>query len=303
MKRQRQPAPEELLAAYADDGLHPDERAAVERHLDTHPEARQELDELRATIAQTRSLAPEPASEPDWDRMLRDIGDACDAAAAPDRIGFAARLREWVQGALRPRYAVGLAVCAAVVLLVLLALDGRDSTTREVADPRGDDQVVEPVPDAPDAPETPETPDAPEDAVAELATDDIGALTDPATAATTTAADIGALDEPSLDAVLARLDYTGLAEPDSPADDDDTADDDDAADADDAAGADSLDPLLDPELAAEWSTGANSLALAIDTDEPADEIFGESDYDAFLNELSEEELDALDDYLDEVKAG
>ncbi|HZN67978.1 MAG TPA: zf-HC2 domain-containing protein, partial [Tepidisphaeraceae bacterium] len=55
------PISDERLTAYALDELAGEDRAAVEAHLATNPEARREVEEVRATA---RLLAAELADEP-----------------------------------------------------------------------------------------------------------------------------------------------------------------------------------------------------------------------------------------------
>ena len=79
--------PDELLAAYADGGLTPDEAAAVESLLAESPEARGELEAIRRLLAEARQSGPLDADEPDWDEMARAIHTACDAAP-PRRLAW-----------------------------------------------------------------------------------------------------------------------------------------------------------------------------------------------------------------------
>ncbi|RMH41119.1 MAG: hypothetical protein D6689_11915 [Deltaproteobacteria bacterium] len=75
--------PRAWLAAYADGGLSPEEAAEVERWLADRPEARREVDDLRALIAEVRAAAPAPREEPAWHAMRRAIVAAVEADAAP----------------------------------------------------------------------------------------------------------------------------------------------------------------------------------------------------------------------------
>jgi len=117
---------DELLAAYADGGLAPDEAAEVEALLAKSPEARAELEAIRRLLAQARS-AEARTSEPDWDQMARSIHSAALAAPAP-------RLA-WLW---RPRRVLAIGVLAAAaataVLFVVLRGGGQpDRAARQAA--------------------------------------------------------------------------------------------------------------------------------------------------------------------------
>jgi anti-sigma factor RsiW len=102
---------EELIAAYADGGLTPDEAAEVEALLAASPAARAELEAVRRLIAEARG-AEDNAAEPDWDAMAREIQRACDQAPPP-RFGW-----------LRPRrmLAIGGLAAAATAAVLFVAL-------------------------------------------------------------------------------------------------------------------------------------------------------------------------------------
>lgn len=240
-------SPEELLAAYADDGLDDDERRNVESFLSQNPEHAEELDALREVVAQVRELAPRPQAEPNWDRLAADISRACDEAAAQDAVTWWAKLSRWLQDSFRPRYAVAMAGAAVAILALFLFARGYD-----------DDKT----PSAPDnvAPVL-EVADNDPALELELIEDEL---------------DLEGLDEIELAEVIAGLE------------------DELAADLD-------LEASLSFEDASEWVELDNSIASPGDDLEL--ELFGEPDYDSWLGELSEEDLDALDAYLVAEQAG
>lgn len=108
---------EDLLAAYADGGLAPDEAAEVEALLAKSPEARAELEAIRRLLGEARA-AEERSSEPDWDAMARAIHRACDAAPAPR---FA-----WLWRPRRVLALGGVLLAAGAVALLLLHARGGD---------------------------------------------------------------------------------------------------------------------------------------------------------------------------------
>jgi len=117
MKRADQIA--ELLAAYADGGLAPDEAAEVEALLAKSPEARAELEAIRRLLAEAR--AAQDASEPDWDAMARSIHRACDAAPPPR---FA-----WLWQPRRVLALGGVLLAAGVAAVLFLHARGSDQPT------------------------------------------------------------------------------------------------------------------------------------------------------------------------------
>jgi anti-sigma factor RsiW len=104
----------ELLTAYADGGVTPEEAAEVEALLTASPEARAELEAIRRVLAEARRA--EPGADPDWDAMAREIQRACEATPPTSRL---ARARAWLWP--RPIIAVGAvgAVAAAIAIAVL----------------------------------------------------------------------------------------------------------------------------------------------------------------------------------------
>ncbi len=103
--------PDELLAAYADGGLTPDEAAEVESLLAESPEARGELESIRRLLADARQSGG--AAEPDWDEMARSIHRACDAAP-PRRFAWLWQPRRLV--------AIGALAASAAAVVVFIAL-------------------------------------------------------------------------------------------------------------------------------------------------------------------------------------
>ncbi len=65
--------PGELLSAYLDDALSSEERIQIEQHLLAHPEAQQQLDQLRAVSSFVRRLPPQPARADLRDSVLKRI--------------------------------------------------------------------------------------------------------------------------------------------------------------------------------------------------------------------------------------
>jgi hypothetical protein len=116
----------DLLAAYADGGLRPDEAAEVEALLARSPEARAELEAIRRLIAEARAAEPRE-SEPDWDEMARSIHRACDAAP-PARFAWLWRPRLVMIGALA-------AAGAAAALFIALGGDGGEVAPRTAVAP------------------------------------------------------------------------------------------------------------------------------------------------------------------------
>lgn len=273
-----------------------------------------------ALIDQIRSARPAPRVEPDWDRMAADIRQACDDPAA-DPPGWLARLRHWLDAWLQPRYAVGLACCAAATIaLVVVSTQSGPETPVATSTPTDPTSIDDPAlalddPDDGDALESPEDewaaewdgdladeslsgwpnpdsalalvdpllfdPDAPGDPVGGDASDSPG--------------DDVALD-PQEAALLAEL-ATALDDSFDPELDSAAIDDPSAAGSDDM---DSSDSVLPSEMALEWAELDRSSAAGEPSDELAAPAFDDLDsiadqeLDSWLDGLSEEELDALD---------
>ena len=114
----------ELLAAYADGGLRPDEAADVEALLASSPDARAELEAIRRLLDDARG-AGAPEGEPDWDSLARAIHRACDEAP-PSRFAWL-----WRPGRL---VAIGGLAAAATAVVLVFALRGdRDATEPRAA--------------------------------------------------------------------------------------------------------------------------------------------------------------------------
>jgi hypothetical protein len=116
--------PDELLAAYADGGLRPDEAAEVEALLASSPEARAELEAIRRLLADARGVEA-PEGDPDWDSMARAIHRACDEAP-PSRFS-------WLWRPRRLAAIGGLAAAATAVVLVFALRGDRDATQPRAA--------------------------------------------------------------------------------------------------------------------------------------------------------------------------
>ena len=114
----------ELLAAYADGGLRPDEAADVEALLASSPDARAELEAIRRLLDDARG-AGAPEGEPDWDSLARAIHRACDEAP-PSRFAWLWRPRRLA--------AIGGLVAAATAVVLVFALRGdREGTEPHAA--------------------------------------------------------------------------------------------------------------------------------------------------------------------------
>lgn len=147
MTRRSDSPPDDLLAAYADDGLDASERAEVERRLAENPAMHEEVAELRAVIAAVRESAPPPRTEPDWARMAARISAACDEVEA--RPTWSRRLRDWLVALAQPRRAVAVAavaVAAAGALTLAIMGSGSNSRIETAVDirPASDGQGAEP---------------------------------------------------------------------------------------------------------------------------------------------------------------
>ncbi|HEU5061279.1 MAG TPA: zf-HC2 domain-containing protein [Kofleriaceae bacterium] len=153
---------EELLAAYADGGLAPDEAAEVEALLAASPEARAELEAIRRLLGDARGAAG-GAAEPDWDSMARSIQRACDEAPPP-RLAWLWRPRRVL--------AIGGLVAAATAAVLFVAL-GRGE---EGAGGRAPQAAAEPSPPATAAaPEAPAGSQEPLPALREPELDELSA--------------------------------------------------------------------------------------------------------------------------------
>jgi hypothetical protein len=112
----------ELLAGYADGGLSDEETARVDAYLDEHPETRDEVEALRALVAETRAAQPRPREEPAWDDMARAIRAAVDDSA-PGPVG---RVLAWLRA--RPLVAGGAAAALAAAVIAVSIAGGGGST-------------------------------------------------------------------------------------------------------------------------------------------------------------------------------
>lgn len=101
---------DELLSAYLDGELSPAEREQVERRLDSSPELRDQLDDLREVGRRVRSLDQPSAPDDFYAGVLQNLREA--AVARPE---VAARPR-------RSRRAVWMSSTAAVAACLLLAV-------------------------------------------------------------------------------------------------------------------------------------------------------------------------------------
>lgn len=107
--------PEELLSAYLDDEVTPDERAAVEARLAESAEWRAVLDEVRETRVLLRGLPLREAPTGFWDSVLQpDIAPPVSIDPARRRRGK--RAIAWLAGA---------AAAAAIVAVLLVPSQSR----------------------------------------------------------------------------------------------------------------------------------------------------------------------------------
>lgn len=161
----------ELIAAYADGGLSPEEAAEVEALLAASPEARAELEAVRRLIADARG-AEDSAAAPDWDAMAREIQRACDQAPPP-RSG-------WLR--LRPMIAVGGLAAAATAALLFFALartgGGEDRAAGAASEPAPPVAISPPATDRESPPGEEALPALREPEVDELSADELALLDD-----------------------------------------------------------------------------------------------------------------------------
>ena len=256
------PTPEELLAAYADDGLEPAEIARVEAYLAQHPDARSQVDDIRALLTSVREHPPRPQVEPDWTAMSVDIANACDEAAPA---GWWARLRAWLATPRNAVGAIGLVAAAAVLLALAFNWPGSDSAGPGVAQ----DEIRAPG----------ETDGDGDDPALEQALDD--ALADGLAALE---GDVEDLDDEVLDTLFEALDPTAV----------DMEEEQELA----LAG----ERVLSEDVLADWLGSEDPLGSeSIDDEYDADALdsFDDSDW---LEDLSERELDQLDSVITEMMA-
>ena len=120
---------DELLSAYLDDELSPEERASVDEALDADPELRRTCDELRAL---SNTLQAMPSSQPtsDWsEAVLQRATAVTQAQVAPTlsrRSGNNLRAWSLVAGTLAT-------IAATVLVVVNLSRQPSDDQTRDVA--------------------------------------------------------------------------------------------------------------------------------------------------------------------------
>jgi anti-sigma factor RsiW len=114
----------DFLSGYLDDELTAEERAEVEARLETSPELRAELDEIRTVRDAVRSLPRRDAPAGFWDTVAANVETAAatdaevattDDGLAPVRDLAARRARE-----VRWRWVAGAAAAAAVVIAVIV---------------------------------------------------------------------------------------------------------------------------------------------------------------------------------------
>lgn len=241
----------------------------------------EELADLREVIDQVRDVQPRPGREPDWDRMAATIGRACDDAAG-EPPGWRAALHRWLETWLCPRYAVPAVCCAVAIIALLLVSRGDDPETagNPLPEPRDDGALV-----------------------LDLTTDDRDETSWPLLDNELPLLD--EIDDETLDELTA-----GLAAEFTP-DSIDDLDDPEIGDTPESPSPESPSPeslagaardrILTPELAVEWADLGNDLAAAdelpaADPDEYSpnfDDLDGQ-ELDAWLDGLSEEELDEID---------
>jgi len=126
---------DELLSAYAVGGLAPAEAARVEAYVASHPEARDELDEIARTLAAVRAAEPRPHGEPDWDAMAREIQRAC--TDEPGARWWQLWRRPWARRPVVLAAAGAVAVALAFVVLSRGEHATPDAKRTAAVDPRG----------------------------------------------------------------------------------------------------------------------------------------------------------------------
>ena len=280
---ERRPDDLELLTAYADGALEPDERARVEALLEHDESARAELAEIRKLLDEVREAQPTEA-ERDWDATADAITDTA-WAAHEDRGAMAQQTINLSARRDRKRQlstlAVGLAAAAAVTALWM------------AKGPR-DHRLVPPPHTAQDS--TPSTPEQPPAA---------GSLVE-----------LSELEDAELEALEALL----AGRPALPAGDVND-DDPEPMDADDLEvgptspgwlGATPVDPLAEsePPLTSEELAVLDELVEPDDTgpladldpDPPGFDPFASPGTPSSLEELDDESLEELEQALDELEA-
>ena len=295
--------PEDLLAAYADhdlgpdadglgpdaDGLGPDDRARVEQYLAKHPAKQAEVDELQAFISGLRASARAElsrADEPDWSDMRAAIHRACKQADAETEVAALEhpaleqkeeqrgnsriqRLRAWLQSLARPRAVAGLGTVAIAAVMLVMMLRGSDTLVPPSQTSNDADNSSRPLERIESYASIPPL----EGDIAPLESEQLDELLDRLAAMVTTSKHIA----PDPEGDLPLLDDDLLVD----------------------------EPTLAPEIVAEWIDDewidsdihdlyASGLGL---------DAFPEPDYDEWLGDLSENDLDALDKYLEEIQAG
>ena len=120
---------DELLSAYLDDELSPEERASVDEALEADPELRRTCDELRAL---SNTLQAMPSSQPtsDWSEAVLQRATAVNPAQVAPTLSrrSGSNLRAWslVAGTLAT-------IAATVLVVVNLSRQPSDDQTRDVA--------------------------------------------------------------------------------------------------------------------------------------------------------------------------
>ena len=137
---------DEMLMAYADDELDPQERERIEQLLANDPEARERLAVFSETSRIARQSFDPILTEPVPDRLLRQIrGETDRSAAARQSLTLAERLREMMSSFLQPSYAFAavavLAVGTVLGLTVAPSLVSRDSQGPLLADDSRDPEL------------------------------------------------------------------------------------------------------------------------------------------------------------------
>lgn len=250
--------PEQLLSAYADDGLTADEQRAVDAYLDGNPAERAELEHLRDTLREVKALSPSVRDEPAWGAMTAAISREIDIVEAERDNTLGNRFWRWFR---RPGVIAGFgtAAVAAGAIAFFVMRDGGAADTQ----PTGDQ-------------------------IASIDTEPTRSLIRPApgpdiASDLDTTTDLDDMDEDELDAMLASFTLEG---------DDDNGDD---------VFGDLLidDDLLSDDALVEWTAEdegpSYTSGLGVD-------MFDEPEYD-WLDELDEDQIDALDRYLDSIQAG
>jgi anti-sigma factor RsiW len=123
----------EMLSAYLDDELTPDDRIAVEARLAESPEWRAELDDVRAARTAVRNLGSRDAPAGFWDAVFAQV-DGVDDGSAEDETTAPAPVVPLAERRTRRRVVWFAAAAAAIagVVVAVVAVPHRSEVTPNV---------------------------------------------------------------------------------------------------------------------------------------------------------------------------